>query len=95
MFTCCPPIFSYFLGSFIGIGSSLFSIFFSIHTDNPEIHKCRFVFAKAKPLPKVDLNIFNSHLKACKSFLVLKTQWALIFPFLENVFVMDTALEHS
>jgi hypothetical protein len=48
MFTCAPPIFSYFLGSFIGIGSSLLLIVFSNHTDNPEIHKCRFCLCKVQ-----------------------------------------------
>ncbi len=42
------PIFSYFLGSFIGIGSSLLLIVFSNHTDNPEIHKCRFCLCKGQ-----------------------------------------------
>jgi hypothetical protein len=32
---------------------------FAMHTDNPEIHKCRSFFAKANILFKVDFNIFN------------------------------------
>jgi hypothetical protein len=32
---------------------------FAIQTDNPEIHKCRSFFAKAKPLFTVDFDIFS------------------------------------
>ncbi len=44
---------------------------FAIHTDTPEIHKCRSFFAKAKPLFRVNFIIFNWQLKAFTNFFCL------------------------
>jgi hypothetical protein len=92
MFTCCLPIFSCFLGSFIGIGSSLLLIVFSNHTDNPEIHKCRFCLCKGQTFAQSGLKHLQFTPEGLYKLSCFKKSMGTL---LENVFVKDNALEHS
>ncbi len=90
-----PPNFFLFLGSYTGIGSSLLLIVFSNHTDNPEIHKCRFCLCKGQTFAQSGLKHLQFTPEGLYKLSCFKNQRAPIFPSLENVFVMDNALEHS
>ncbi len=59
IFSCVPIIFWLFRQ--VHGHSFFFSLLtaFAIHNDNQKIHKWRSFFAKAKPLFKVDFNIFS------------------------------------
>jgi hypothetical protein len=68
--------------------SSLNSFCHSYYVATQSFTSAGTFFTMAKPLSKVAINIFSCYLKACRSFCVLKKQWAPIFSSLKNVLVM-------